>query len=134
MGRALCHHWGYRHALGPKKRENDPCGASCYDVRRDEWHTEQRGGRVTQKRVAILAGLRTPFQKQSTGFSKLTALDLGVAVVTELLARADISAASIDQLVFGQVLPSLEGPNVAREIVLAAGLPRRVEAYSVSRA
>ena len=89
---------------------------------------------MSQKRVAILAGLRTPFQKQSTGFSKLTALDLGVAVVTELLARADISAASIDQLVFGQVLPSLEGPNVAREIVLAAGLPRRVEAYSVSRA
>ena len=89
---------------------------------------------MSQKRVAILAGLRTPFQKQSTGFAKLTALDLGVAVVTELLARTDISAASIDQLVFGQVLPSLEGPNVAREIVLAAGLPRRIEAYSVSRA
>jgi acetyl-CoA acyltransferase len=88
---------------------------------------------VTQKRVAILAGLRTPFQKQSTGFSKMTALDLGVAVVTELLARVSIPVSEVDQLVFGQVLPSLEGPNVAREIVLAAGLPK-IEAYSVSRA
>jgi acetyl-CoA acyltransferase len=86
------------------------------------------------RRVAIVAGLRTPFQKQSTGYAKMSALDLGVAVVSELLARTDVKASEVDQLVFGQVLPSLEGPNVAREIVLAAGLPKTIEAFSVSRA
>lgn len=85
-------------------------------------------------RVAIVAGLRTPFQKQASGYVKMTALDLAVSVVTELLARSGVEARDIDQVVFGQVLPSLEGPNVAREVVLAAGLPRSIEAYSVSRA
>lgn len=89
---------------------------------------------MTERRVAIVAGLRTPFQKQVSGYTKMTALDLAVSVVTELLARSGVEAGDVDQVVFGQVLPSLEGPNVAREVVLASGLPRSIEAYSVSRA
>lgn len=89
---------------------------------------------MSARRVAIVAGLRTPFQKQASGYAKMTALDLGVSVVTEMLARSGVDAKQVEQVVFGQVLPSLEGPNVAREVVLAAGLPREIEAYSVSRA
>lgn len=86
------------------------------------------------KRAAIVAGLRTPFQKQATGFADLSALELGVVVTAELVARLGLRPSEIDQLVFGQVLPSIHAPNIAREIVLAAGLPRTLEAYSVSRA
>ena len=86
------------------------------------------------RRVAIVAGLRTPFQKERTGYARLTALDLGIAVVGELLARTALRAADVDQVVFGQVVPSLTAPNIAREIVLGSGLPKSVEAYSVSRA
>lgn len=86
------------------------------------------------RRVAIVSGLRTPFQKQSTGYAKMTALDLGVSVVAELLARSEVKKSDIDRVVFGQVLPSLEGPNVAREVVLGAGLPQNIDAFSVSRA
>lgn len=86
------------------------------------------------KRVAIVAGLRTPFAKQSTAYKKLTALDLGTAVVGELLVRTGIPAAKVQQVVYGQVLPSLSAPNIAREIVLATGMPRSIEAFSVSRA
>lgn len=86
------------------------------------------------RRVAIVAGLRTPFQKQSTGFARSSALELGIAVVAELVARSGVAQSEIDQLVFGQVLPSLEAPNVGREIVLGAGLPSCIEAFSVSRA
>jgi acetyl-CoA acyltransferase len=86
------------------------------------------------KRVAIVAGLRTPFAKQSTAYKKLTALDLGTAVVGELVARTGVSPKLIEQVVYGQVLPSLAAPNIAREIVLATGLPRSIEAFSVSRA
>ncbi len=86
------------------------------------------------KRVAIVAGLRTPFAKQSTAYKKLTALDLGTAVVGELLARTGVAATDVQQVVYGQVLPSLSAPNIAREIVLATGMPRSIEAFSVSRA
>ncbi len=86
------------------------------------------------KRVAIVLGLRTPFAKQSTAYKKLTALDLGTAVVGELLVRTGIPATKVQQVVYGQVLPSLSAPNIAREIVLATGMPRSIEAFSVSRA
>ena len=85
-------------------------------------------------RIALVWGLRTPFARSGTAYRELTALDLGRTVVSELVARSEIDPAEIDQVVYGQVLPSLVAPNVAREIVLGTGLPRSIEAYSVSRA
>ena len=38
-----------------------------------------------ERRVAIVAGLRTPFAKQGTNFKNLTALELGRSVVAELI-------------------------------------------------
>jgi acetyl-CoA acyltransferase len=86
------------------------------------------------ERVAIVAGVRTPFAKQSTAFNKLTALDLGKLAVGELLERTGIKPSEIGQLVYGQVIPSLATPNIAREVVLGLDLPRNIEAYSVARA
>jgi acetyl-CoA acyltransferase len=86
------------------------------------------------KRVAVVRGLRTPFAKSGTVFRDLSALDLGKAVVNELVTRVGIDASEIQQLVYGQVVPSLSGPNIARVIVLSSGLPQDLDAYSVSRA
>ncbi len=86
------------------------------------------------ERVAIIAGLRTPFVKQGTAFSTLTALDLGTLVVDELIQRSGVAPTHIERVVYGQVVPSLHAPNIAREIVLDANLPRTIDAYSVSRA
>ncbi|SEL68318.1 3-ketoacyl-CoA thiolase [Stigmatella aurantiaca] len=85
-------------------------------------------------RVAIVRGLRTPFVKAGSVFSGLTALDLGKAVVQELVQRADIDPNEINQVVFGQVIPTLTAPSIAREVVIAAGLPRKIEAFTVARA
>ncbi|HEY8944664.1 MAG TPA: acetyl-CoA C-acyltransferase, partial [Polyangiaceae bacterium] len=87
-----------------------------------------------ERRVAIVAGLRTPFAKQGTAYSRLSALDLGRMVVAELIERAGIPKNEVQALVYGQVVPTLGAPNIAREIVLGVGLPRTVDAYSVSRA
>jgi acetyl-CoA acyltransferase len=86
------------------------------------------------RRTAVLAGLRTPFAKQGTVYSRLTALELAQQVTTELLARQTLTPRDVQQVVFGQVIPSLSAPNIAREIVLGTDMPRDVEAYSVSRA
>src|SRR5262245_61170814 len=86
------------------------------------------------RRVAILGGLRTPFVKAGGPFADLSALELGRIVVGELLERSAISPADVEQVVFGQVVPSVSAPNIAREIVLSTGMPRTVDAYSVSRA
>lgn len=86
------------------------------------------------KRVAVVAGLRTPFAKRATAYRDLSALQLGTAVVAELLQRSGINPKEIDQVVYGQVVPTISAANIAREIVLATGMPRSIEAYSVSRA
>ncbi|MFT6397461.1 MAG: acetyl-CoA acyltransferase [Bradymonadia bacterium] len=85
-------------------------------------------------RVAIVDGLRTPFAKQATYFKTTTSRELGQMVVAELMARTALDPALVDQVVYGAVAPSVEAPNIAREIVLGTGMDRRTDAYSVSRA
>lgn len=85
-------------------------------------------------RVAVVAGLRTPFAKMATDFHGVPAVDLGKMVVNELLARHDLSPLEIDQLVYGQVVQMPAAPNIAREIVLGTGMHVQTDAYSVSRA
>jgi acetyl-CoA acyltransferase len=86
------------------------------------------------RRVAIVNGLRTPFVKAASVFAELTALDLGRIVVQELVQRSELDPKEIDSVVFGQVIPGLTAASIAREVVLAAGLPRKIEAYTVARA
>lgn len=50
------------------------------------------------------------------------AVELGRSVVQELVIRNEIPPEIIDQLVFGQVVQMPAAPNIAREIVLGAGL------------
>ncbi|HGJ5869434.1 acetyl-CoA C-acyltransferase FadI [Arsenophonus nasoniae] len=85
-------------------------------------------------RIAIVTGLRLPFAKQATAYHNIPAVDLGKMVVSELVIRSGIDSQFIDQVVFGQVVQMPEAPNIAREIVLGAGLPVSTDAYSISRA
>ncbi len=85
-------------------------------------------------RIAIVAGLRTPFAKLATYFHGVPAVDLGKMVVNELLVRNDVNPKEVDQVVYGQVVQMPEAPNIAREIVLGTGMDIHTDAYSVSRA
>lgn len=85
-------------------------------------------------RVAIVAGLRTPFARQGTFYKNLTAIELGQMVVSELLARSEISPEMVQRVVYGQVMVLPDAPNIAREIVLGTGMRVTTDAYSVSRA
>ncbi len=89
---------------------------------------------ASQDRIAVVGGLRTPFARQLTAFKDTSAIELGAMVVSELVTRLDIDPQLIDRVVYGQVGILPEAPNVAREVVLAAGLPPTTDAYSVSRA
>jgi acetyl-CoA acyltransferase len=88
----------------------------------------------THPRVAIIRGLRTPFVKSGTAYKDLDALDLGRIVVAELVQRSGIDPATIDELIFGTVIPSVKAANLAREIVLGTGLPRSISSHTVTRA
>ena len=85
-------------------------------------------------RVAVVAGLRTPFTKAGTAQKTMRTVDLAAAVVKELMQRSELPAKEVTLCVYGQVVPTLDWLNLAREVVLRSGLPKDIDAYSVSRA
>jgi acetyl-CoA acyltransferase len=86
------------------------------------------------RRVAIVAGVRTPFAKAGTAFKSISAIDLGKLCVAELLQRTNLDGKEVQALVFGTVVPSVLSPNIAREVSLLPLLPKGVQSFSVSRA
>jgi acetyl-CoA acyltransferase len=50
------------------------------------------------------------------------------------MARSELAPKEVTLCVYGQVVPTLDWLNIAREVVLRSGLPKDIEAYSVSRA
>ena len=92
------------------------------------------GGPPPGRRVAIVAGVRTPFARAGTAFKHLSAIELGKLCVSELIQRTDLEAKLVESVVYGTVVPSVIAPNIAREVSLLPVLPKGCEAYTVSRA
>lgn len=82
----------------------------------------------------VVDGVRTPFVKAYTSFAEMTALDLSRIATTELVARVGIDTEEIDEVIMGTVLPSPHAPNLAREVVLSADLPRKIPGFTLGRA
>ena len=84
-----------------------------------------------EDRIAIIDGVRTPFAKAWTVYEDWNEADLGRVAVRELVERSEIDPELIDDLVMGCVSAPMNGPNVAREIVLRTPLARTIPAYTV---
>jgi acetyl-CoA acyltransferase len=86
------------------------------------------------RRVAIVAGIRTPFARSGTTLKSLSAIELGKRCVTELIQRTEIDTKLVEAIVYGTVVPSVLAPNIAREVSLLPLLPKGVQSFTVSRA
>jgi acetyl-CoA acyltransferase len=91
---------------------------------------ESRPGR----RVAIVAGVRTPFVKSGTAFRDVSAVALARHASRELLFRSELDGREVDEVIFSQVVPSVLVPNVGREVSLLPQLLPSVPAYTLNRA
>jgi acetyl-CoA acyltransferase len=89
---------------------------------------------VTGRRVAIVAGLRTPFARSGTVLRDAAGVVLARHAARELLCRAELDGALVDEVILGQVVPSVLTPNVAREVSLLPQFPRTIPAYTLNRA
>ena len=85
-------------------------------------------------RIAIVDGCRTPFVKANAEFKHMDVIDLSVVPLTELVARNALDPSEIDQAIFGVVIPALHGPNLGREALLRASLPRTIVGTTVNLA
>src|SRR5215470_20415284 len=87
---------------------------------------------MSNHRVAIVAGARTPFVKSGKAFASLGPSALAKHAVRGLLDRHKVNPEWIEAIAFGAVVPERGKPNLAREIVFEAGLPPHIEAQTVS--
>ncbi|MDX2194066.1 MAG: acetyl-CoA C-acyltransferase [Gemmatimonadales bacterium] len=86
------------------------------------------------RRAAILAGVRTPFARSGTVFADVPAVALARHAARELLYRSGVDPAEVEQVLFGQVVPSVLVPNVAREVSLLPQFPPGIPAHALNRA
>jgi len=87
------------------------------------------------KEAVIVATARTPIGKAYRGgFNNLGGASLGAASVAEVVKRAGIDPARVDDVIMGSALQQgATGSNVARQIALRAGLPVTVSGMTIDR-
>jgi len=95
---------------------------------------EASPGHKGDPKVVVTHALRTPIGRFLGSFADLTAVDLGVSVVTDLLGRAGVAPEEVGELVFGNGRQAGGGPNPARQISVRAGLSHGAPAYTVNMA
>ena len=81
--------------------------------------------------VYIVNCCRTAIGSFGGSLKDVPATEMGAIVVKEALNRAGVKPEQVDELMFGCILTSAQGQNVARQVGVKAGLPFSVPAYTV---
>ena len=87
------------------------------------------------REAVIVSTARTPIGKAYRGaFNDIESPSMAAPVIKEAISRAKIEPAEIDDLIMGSALQQgTQGFNVARQCVVASGLPVSVAGQSVDR-
>ncbi len=85
------------------------------------------------KQVVIVAAARTPIGSFHGGLASVPAPKLGAVVVAEVLKRAGVDGALVDEVIMGNVLAAGEGQAPARQAALFAGLPEQVACTTINK-
>jgi len=83
--------------------------------------------------IVVASAARTAVGSFNGAFANTTAHELGAIVIREVLQRAGVDAAEIDEVILGQVLTAGQGQNPARQASIAAGLPKETTAWGLNQ-
>jgi len=83
--------------------------------------------------IAVVAAARTPFGKFGGSLRDFSLPDLGGKVVAEVVLRSGLHPQDVDEVATGVNLPGADR-SIARQVLLAAGIPPEKVAYTVDRA
>ncbi|HEY5991855.1 MAG TPA: thiolase family protein [Candidatus Udaeobacter sp.] len=84
--------------------------------------------------VYFAGAVRTPIGRFGGSLAAWSAADLGAAVATESLQRANVRPDQLDDSIWGCARQAGGGPNVARQITFRAGAPDKIPAFTVNQA
>jgi acetyl-CoA C-acetyltransferase len=81
----------------------------------------------------IIGGTRTAIGRFNGSLAPLDAIDLGSAVVREVVKRTSIPNTAVEEVIMGNVLQAGLGQNPARQAAIRAGLPENIPAFTVNK-
>jgi acetyl-CoA C-acetyltransferase len=84
------------------------------------------------KDVYIAGAVRTAIGNLGGGLAGVSAAELGRTAVVALLARAGLPASEVDEVILGCALQAGLGQNVARQVLVKAGIPQERTAMTVN--
>ncbi len=83
--------------------------------------------------VVVVAGVRTPVGKFLGSLADFSAPQLGALVVREVVKRAGIDPALVDECIMGNVVSAGLGQNPARQAAIYGGLSAEVSALTINK-
>lgn len=83
--------------------------------------------------VVIVAATRTAVGSFQGALANVPAVELGAAVIRQLLQDTGLDPAQVDEVILGQVLTAGAGQNPARQAAIHAGLPHAVPAMTLNK-
>ena len=84
------------------------------------------------KDIYIVNCCRTAVGSYGGSLKDVPSAELGSIVVKEALKRAGVAPDQVDEVIFGAVLTAGLGQNVARQVMIKAGIPYSVPAFTLN--
>ena len=85
------------------------------------------------REAVIVSAVRTPLGGFNGSLGSIGATELGAMIIKEAIKRAGIQEDAVDEVIMGQVLPCGYGQNPAKQAAIKAGLPIKVEAFTINK-
>lgn len=85
------------------------------------------------KEVVIVNGVRTAVGTFGGCLKGVSAIELAVRVIKEVIGRTGLKGDQIDEVIMGNVLQSGLGQNPARQAAIGAGIPQEVPSFTVNK-
>jgi len=83
--------------------------------------------------IVIVSAARTAVGSFNGAFATTPAHDLGAAAIKAALARAEVDAGEVDEVILGQVLTANQGQNPARQAAIKAAIPPDKTAFGLNQ-
>lgn len=85
------------------------------------------------REVVIVSAARTPIGRFQGGLAPLTAVQLGTVAAKAAIERSGLKPDQIEEVIMGCVLTAGQGQNPARQVLIHAGVPETVGAFTVNK-
>lgn len=85
------------------------------------------------REVVIVGAARTPIGSFGGALKSVLVRRLGAIAIKEALNRAGVDPATVDEVIMGNVLQAGLGQNVARQMMMDAGIPKEVPAFTLNK-